>query len=163
VDIRNPILDAFIGGWQLSGITNFRSGNYFTIGVSGDRAQVLAGSQRADGTGVAPSRLDPRTNGLLGLNKAAYATPAMYVFGNLARNTQQGFGVNNWDVGFNKDFMITKISEAARLQLRFEWFNFWNHTQFGNPAATVNIPSTFGLVSSARDPRILQIAGKFYW
>ena len=160
--VANPILDGVVGGWQLSGITNFRAGQYFSIGVAGDRANVLAGSQRADATGVKPSKLDPRTNGLLGLDKAAYATPAPYVFGTLARNTQPGFGINNFDVAINKDFLISKISEAARLQLRFEWFNFVNHTQFNNPAATINIP-TFGLVNSARDPRILQIAGKFYW
>jgi hypothetical protein len=163
VNIQNPILDGLIGGWALSGITNFRSGFYYTIVAANDLANVLAGEQRADGTGVKPSRLDPRTNGLLGFDRAAYATPARGYFGNLGRNTQYGFGVNNWDLGANKNFAIRKLGEGGRLQIRAEWFNFFNHTQFNNPSATVNVTSNFGLVNSTRDPRILQVAGKFYW
>jgi hypothetical protein len=34
---------------------------------------------------------------LLGLDRSAYSTPARATFGNLARNMQPGFGVNNWD------------------------------------------------------------------
>jgi hypothetical protein len=151
-----------VGGWQLSGITNFRSGPYFSIGVATDLANVLAGEQRANATGTKPSRLDPRTNGLLGFDRSAYAIPARGVFGNLARSTQQGFGANNWDVGINKDFKIAKLGEQSRLQIRLEWFNFFNHAQFSSPAGTVNVPN-FGLVNGARDPRILQLAGKFYW
>jgi hypothetical protein len=98
----------------------------------------------------------------MGLDRSAYSIPSRGVFGNLGRNTQPGFGVNNWDLGINKDFMISKLGEGARLQLRFEFFNVWNHTQFNNPATTINV-ANFGLVNSARDPRILQIAGKFYW
>ena len=93
---------------------------------------------------------------------AAYSTPARGTFGNLGNYTQQGFGINNWDLSINKNFAISKLGEAGRLQIRAEWFNFFNHTQFNNPASIVN-QSTFGLVNSTLDPRILQIAGKFYW
>jgi hypothetical protein len=43
--------------------------------------------------------------------------------------------------------------------LRFEAFNLFNHAQFMNPTGEIN--STFGVVTSARDPRILQVAAKF--
>jgi hypothetical protein len=162
VNVQNAVLDGFIGGWELSGITNFRSGMYFTIGVSGDLANALAGSRYADATGVKPKKLDPRTNNLLGFDRAAYVTPARGVFGNLARNTQQGFGINNWDVGVNKNFMLPFLGESGRLQIRAEWFNFWNHTQFRGISGTVNI-TNFGLVNSTFDPRILQVAAKLYW
>lgn len=62
-------------------------------------------------------------------------------------------------MGMNKDFPISKLSEASRLQLRFEFFNVFNHTQFNNAATTVNVVN-FGLVNSARDPRILADRGK---
>ena len=120
------------------------------------------GSQRANATGIEATKLDPRTSGLLGLDRAAYALPARGTFGNLARNTQPGFGINNWDVSMNKNFAMPMLGESGRLQLRFEWFNFFNHTQFNNPNATFNTP-TFGLVTSALDPRILQIAGRLQW
>ena len=163
VNIQNGFLDAFIGGWELSGITNFRSGMYFSIGVSGDLTNTLAGERRADATGVTPKKFDPRTHNLLGFDTSAYKTPAKGVYGNLARNTQQGFGINNWDLGVNKNFSIPKLGESSRLQIRAEWFNFFNHTQFKGISATVNIPSNFGLVNSTYDPRILQVAAKLYW
>jgi hypothetical protein len=161
--IQNRVVDAVIGGWQLSGITNFRSGMPMTIGTSGDLARVGTGSQRADATGVRPRRLDPRTNELRGFDTTAYGVPAIGTFGNLARNTQPGFGLNNWDVGINKNFEIRYLGEASRLQVRAEWFNFFNHTQFRGIGTTVNVPSSFGIVNSAHDPRILQVAAKLYW
>jgi hypothetical protein len=162
VPIQNWLLDGVFGGWELSGIINFQSGRYFTIGTSGDIARVSTGGQRANATGAKPKKLDPRTSGLLGLDKAAYATPALGTFGNLARNTQPGFGINQWDIGFNKNFGIRWLGEQSRLQLRAEFFNFFNHTQFNNPFGTVNV-GNFGLVNGTSDPRILQLAGKLYW
>lgn len=162
VDIRNPFLNGVIGGWQVNGIVNFRSGSPYTVVTTGDIANVATGGQRANATGVAVAKLDPRTNGLLGLDRAAYSLPARGTFGNAARNTQPGFGVNNWDMSLSKNFAMPFLGEAGRLQLRFEWFNFFNHTQFFNPGSTFNTP-TFGLVTSAADPRILQIAGRLQW
>ena len=162
-NIDNPALNAIAGGWQVNGIANFRTGMPYTISTANDLANVGTGNQRANATGVEPQKLDPRTNNLLGLDPAAYSTPARGTYGNLARNTQPGFGVNNWDFSAIKNFAIPPLGESSRLQLRFEWFNFFNHTQFFNPAATQNVPATFGIVTSAADPRILQIAGKLYW
>jgi hypothetical protein len=161
--VENGALDAVIGGWQVNGIANFRNGMPYTISTASDLANVGTGGQRANATGTPPRKLDPRTNNLYGLDPAAYATPARGTFGNLARNTQPGFGVNNWDFSAVKNFGIPPLGEQSRLQLRFEWFNFFNHTQFFNPAATQNVPATFGIVTSAQDPRILQIAAKLYW
>ena len=162
INIENKVADYIIGGWQLNGIVNFRSGAPFTIATSGDLARVGSGSQRANATGVASRKQDPRVNGLIGLDRAAYSTPAFGTFGNAARNTQPGFGVNQWDVSVNKNFPIGFLGEAAKFQLRFEWFNFFNHTQFFNPISTQNV-ATFGRVTGAADPRILQIAGRLQW
>ena len=162
VNLQNKLLDGILGGWEMSGITNFISGMNFTIVAANDPANVLAGEERANATGVPIQKLDPRTNNLLGFVTAAYATPAKGTFGNLGRNTQRGFGINNWDVSFSKYYHMPGMGEASRLQIRAEFFNFFNHTKFNNPTATVNV-STFGLVNSTRDPRILQLAGKLYW
>ncbi|HZO54198.1 MAG TPA: TonB-dependent receptor [Bryobacteraceae bacterium] len=162
-NISNSVANAIAGGWQVNGITNFRTGMPYTIATANDIANVGTGNQRANSTGIEPTKLDPRTSGLLGLDRAAYSTPARATFGNLARNTQPGFGINNWDFSAIKNLSVPWISDAGRLQLRFEWFNFFNHTQFFNPAATQNVPATFGFVTAAADPRILQIAGKLYW
>ena len=65
-------------------------------------------------------------------------------------------------MSLSKNFSMPFLGEAGKLQLRFEWFNFFNHTQFFNPGSTFNTP-TFGLVTSAADPRIMQIAGRLQW
>ncbi|MBI3679448.1 MAG: carboxypeptidase regulatory-like domain-containing protein [Acidobacteria bacterium] len=162
-NISNSLLNAVAGGWQVNGIVNFRSGMPYSISTASDIANVGTGGQRANAAGSPPRKLDPRTSGLLGLDRAAYATPARATFGNLSRNTQPGFGINNWDFSAIKNFGLPWLGESAKLQFRFEWFNFFNHTQFLNPAATQNVPATFGIVTGALDPRILQIAGKIYW
>ena len=159
IDIQNSVLNAIIGGWQLNGIVNMRTGAPFSISTAGDIARVGSGSQRANATGLPSAKIDPRVNGLIGLDRAAYSTPALGTFGTAARNTQPGFGVNQWDVSLAKNFALSPLGENGKLQLRFEWFNFFNHTQFFNPIATQNA-ATFGRVTAAADPRILQIAGR---
>ena len=99
----------------------------------------------------------------MGFDRAAYSTPARGTFGNLGRNTQRGFGINNWDLGVNKNFAISALGEASRLQIRAEFFNVFNHTQFRGIGTTQNVPVTFGIVNSTYDPRILQLAGKLYF
>src|SRR5262249_55157813 len=114
VNIQNKFLDGLAGGWELSGITSFISAMNFTIVATGDPANVGAGTERANATSVKPQRLDPRTNGLLGFNTAAYATPAKGTFGNLGNYTQQGYGINDWDVSFSKNFTMSRLHEAWR-------------------------------------------------
>jgi hypothetical protein len=162
IDLQNPVADFVLGGWQFNTIVNFRSGAPFSVTTTGDLARVGSGTQRPNATGVGAGKLDPRTNGLIGLDRGAYATPALGTFGNTARNTQPGFGVNQWDVSLSKNFPLQFISEVSKFQLRFEWFNFFNHTQFFNPVATQNV-ATFGRVTAAADPRIMQIAGRLQW
>ncbi len=163
IDIPNSILNGFLGGWELGGITTIQSGMPLTITSTGDIAQVGTANQRGNATGIPTGMLNPRTNNLLGFITTAYTTPAAGSFGNLGRNTQRGFGINEWDLGVNKNFAIRQIGEAGRLQIRAEFFNIWNHTQFTGIGTVVNQPATFGIVNSALPPRILQLAGKLYF
>jgi Carboxypeptidase regulatory-like domain/TonB dependent receptor len=163
MDIRNPLVNGFLGGWELSGITAMIAGMPLNITTSGDLAEVGTGNQRASATGSPVGKLNPRTTGLLGFVTDAYAAPALGSFGNLSRNTQPGFGLNNWDMGINKNFAIPKIGESGRLQVRAEFFNIWNHTQFNGIGTVANQKATFGIVNSTLTPRILQLAAKIYF
>ena len=68
-------------------------------------------------------------------------------------------GIINTDFGMSKR---TRITESLAFEIRGEFFNIFNHTQFNNPSGNIS-SSRFGLVSSARDPRIGQVSAKFYW
>jgi hypothetical protein len=46
------------------------------------------------------------------------------------------------------------------MQLRFEFFNFFNNVNFNGPGTTVANTSSFGMITSAGDPRIMQAAAK---
>jgi hypothetical protein len=67
-------------------------------------------------------------------------------------------GIKNWDFSILKD---TKVSEGLLVQFRAEFFNGWNHTQFGD-ADTSLFPGEFGRITSLRiDPREIQFGLKF--
>jgi hypothetical protein len=70
-----------------------------------------------------------------------------------------GPGINNFDLALLKD---TRIRESMQLQFRAEAFNVFNHARFGNPSGNFNNSGAggFGYVTSARDPRIMQLALK---
>jgi hypothetical protein len=69
------------------------------------------------------------------LNPAAFATPAPGTFGNLPRNALKGPSFAQFDMVFNKRF---PIRERMNVEFRTEVFNIFNHTNFANPAATLN-------------------------
>jgi hypothetical protein len=99
-----------------------------------------------------PSRLTFRTY----FNTSLFSNEQLGQFGNSSRRFFHGPGLNNWNIALLK---TTKITESKELQLRFEGFNVFNHAQFQNPTGEIN--STFGVVTSTRDPRIMQVAAKF--
>jgi hypothetical protein len=66
-----------------------------------------------------------------------------------------GPGFNNWDLAFHKN---TRITERVNLEFRGELFNAFNHAQFQNPDG--DVAGNMGVVTSARDPRIGQLALK---
>jgi hypothetical protein len=67
-------------------------------------------------------------------------------------------GFERFDLGLFRNF---KIHEGLKFQLRGEAFNLLNHTNLGSPGVASTTSSTFGKITSARDNRILQVAGKF--
>ena len=76
-----------------------------------------------------------------------------------SRRFFHGPGFNNWDFGLHKN---TRITERTTLQFRAEFFNIFNHAQFNNPNGNFT-SSQFGVVTSAKDPRIGQLSMKFLW
>jgi hypothetical protein len=78
------------------------------------------------------------------------------VGGDSARRFFYGPGINNFDIALHK---MMKVRERIIFEYRAEFFNAFNHAQFLNPSGNI-ISSTFGDVTSARDPRIIQMALK---
>ena len=52
------------------------------------------------------------------------------------------------------------VREKIKMNLRWEMFNMFNHARFGNPGVNVNSANTFGVITGALDPRIMEVAAK---
>jgi hypothetical protein len=159
-------------GWTLSGITRFATGVPVTFASFGDNylVQVQNNGVNAtsidmpnyDGTGYKINR-DPR-NGKPFFNPAAFTPNALGTQGNSKRRMFYGPGIDNFDMALRK---VTNFSESRSLEVRLEMFNVFNHAQFfGGNSVDGNIDNqgkTFGFVTKAADPRIGQIAAKFWF
>jgi hypothetical protein len=166
--------------WEVSGITQFQSG--FPIRLNTEDDTELINSLFFLGTEapslVAPfQKLDPRkVYSNLGLTTAGYwfnpndfATAAtnpgapVPPLGSFNNGTQRticcGPGLIDWDFSVHKKIAL---SETKYIQFRAEIFNVFNHTNYSNPDGGFSDgTSSFGLITSAGDPRLLQFALKF--
>ncbi|MGH9404241.1 MAG: carboxypeptidase regulatory-like domain-containing protein [Terriglobia bacterium] len=149
-----------LGGWQLSGITSLYSGLPLTIGSSADSAHCGCGGYRANLIGNANS--GPKSVNEW-FNTGAFAAPANNTFGDAARNIVYGAGIDNFDVSLFKNFAgipFPANKEGATLQLRFEFFNFFNTTQFNSFSTTLQ-NGNFGQATGTRLPREIQLGAQF--
>jgi len=170
-------------GWQLSGITRFSTGLPITLLELDDNSLIgtpCAGPNcnGIDTPNVAPGPLnltDPRS-GKPYFNTSLFSSEQLGQLGNSSRRYFSGPGINNWDMALAKDF---PLHEQMHLEFRAEFFNVFNHAQFvgtsglGTPGtgtcvtagpgqSCADVPgSSFGLITTARDPRIGQLALKF--
>lgn len=176
---QSKVADLTLGGWQVSGIYQYTSGNPQTIGfnIPGISNPQLTGSF-TEGARIwlvgdptaGISGKDPYFN----INPDAYRAPLRGSIGVEAPNRYFILpGVNNWNMSVTK---IIRFREGReQLQFRADAFNAFNHTQFSDYNRTLNFrsladptptnvtrgPGGFGAVSGFRDPRILQLMVRF--
>ncbi|HKE25950.1 MAG TPA: TonB-dependent receptor [Bryobacteraceae bacterium] len=144
----NPILDAFIGGWQANGIYTFRTGVPSSASLSSALASQevnTGGSDRPDQIGPAALAAGQRSLAQY-FNTAAFISlpPASYVFGNAGRDTIRGPSFSNLDASLFKNF---QFKERFKLQIRGEFFNAVNHPNYGQPGTSLG-SATFGTITS---------------
>jgi hypothetical protein len=149
------LTNAIVAGWEVAGITYLRTGTPFSLGITTTQTGWRAIRPNAIGVG-ALSQSDR------GLNRwfdaSAYSLPAPFTYGNSSRNSLFGPGDIVFDVSLLKNFSIL---ERVKAQLRGEFFNLPNHANFLNPATNISVPSTVGRITSAGDPRQVQLGIKF--
>ncbi|HXH50840.1 MAG TPA: TonB-dependent receptor [Terriglobia bacterium] len=164
---------AVLGGWSFQGISRLTTGFPIGMGHGGDWSLCgCSGVDRPNWTGQSIQKFDPRNDVVVnGSVKHPYFSqdtffpeygrdpnnPILGVPGNAGRAFFHGPGIINFDLALHKDF---KFTETIGLQYRAEFFNAFNHAQFNNPSGSFT-SSNFGFVTSARDPRIIQMALKF--
>src|SRR3954470_7592695 len=153
---------ALLAGWQLNGILTLQTGNPFNVTAGVDRSFSGVGLDRPDVIGPVRTYNDAPNGSKVAHffdTTSAFALPALGTFGNAGRNILTGPGFANLDAGLFKQI---RLDESRRFELRWEVFNTLNHPNFLNPTASFS-SSNFGRILSARDPRIMQVAAKFYF
>lgn len=152
---------AVLGGWQFNGILTLQTGFPFTVNAGVDRSLAAINRDRADILRQ-PEVYSGRSRGeqvARYFDTTAFRLPDLGTFGTVGRNTVTGPGLANFDAAMFKDFRFT---EKRYLQFRWEVFNSVNRPNFNNPVAAVSNVN-FGRITSARDPRIMQMALKLYY
>ncbi len=155
----SPVAGAILGGWQLTGVVTANTGSPINVGIPRDIANIgpRVQAQRPDlvgdplaGVSGAPEQF---------LNKAAFAEPAPYTFGNAGRNIVTGPSLFQMDFGLYKNFRIT---ETVGLQVRSEYFNLFNNVNFGAPNANFDSPAfgTIGALAAGQTARQIQMGVK---
>lgn len=147
---EDGVLGKILGGFQINGITTLRSGLPLIVrGASNgaaDRPNIIR-SARLSRDERSPDRWFDTT---------AFAAPAPFTFGNVPRalSDARGPGFASFDFSLVKNI---RLMERARLQLRAETFNLFNHVNFDQP--NVNFLSGgFGTITGAGEPRRVQLA-----
>jgi hypothetical protein len=161
---NGDIAKRFTAGWALSGVSTFASGQPIQLSESDDNS--LSGTfndsidepSYAVNGGSLYSNRNPRS-GQPYFNPHYFVPEPLGQVGNASRRFFTGPGIFNSDMALLKD---TQITESTQLQFRVEAFNIFNHAQFNNPSGNVDNVGQggFGYVTSARDPRIMQVALK---
>ena len=84
--------------------------------------------------------------------------PALGTFGTAGKGILRGPGNATVNFGVSKTFHIV---ENHQLQFRAEFFNLLNRVNFGNPGLAVGNAGTFGKITTAGDPRVIQFALRY--
>jgi hypothetical protein len=177
---RNDWVGKAFGGWQINGILIAYTGEPLSItsgrgtfnrqGRSGiNRADLLAGmtaddlrrstSVRREGNGV--FFFDPSLIGSDGRAATSlFRNPRAGTLGSL------GHGVLSDPPTWNFDFSAFKrvqITERTNLEIRFEFINLFNHTNFDGPNSDINSVN-FGRITGLEEgPRVIQLGARLNW
>jgi hypothetical protein len=178
---QNRFVKTVFDGWQISDITTYiPTGAALNVSMSTNpTVNYFSGGDGARPLLIGnPNLPSSQRNANQWFNTAAFAEPIAMTAAQCASgtcpavswvntgNTPQGVirgpGRNTFNTAIFKNF---KIRERLNAQFRAEAYNTFNHTQFNAigtsvkyNASGVNTDTTWGQVTSVRDPRIMQFA-----
>jgi hypothetical protein len=160
----------FLAGWNLAAVVTIQSGSALTIadtnannvfGISEDRAELTPNCTTNQLVRGGP--IQSKLNGYF--NDSCLTTPPIIgadgigtAFGNSQTGIVDGPGQANLDLAVTKTVLLPWPREKSTVELRAEFYNAFNHPQFGNPDTNFTSP-TFGVISStAVNSRVVQLA-----
>jgi len=135
----SPVLNAIIGGWRTTGIWRFDPGQPLVMGLANANNPMPFYGQQPELTGT--PRRNHGANWLTQYfaNPEVFQEPASFTLGNTPRtlSSVSAPGTANSDMSLMKEFSLSRLREGANLEYRLEFFNAFNHPQFGGPNTSV--------------------------
>ena len=160
---NHGLLGRTLGGWEVSGVSQFQSGAPLNVLGSVDQAGVGPGngSQPWNNNGSSPSISSQafsfsNADKNYWFNPAVFTLPAPGTFGSAGKGIIRGPSSQIWNIGLRKNFAVR---EKMRFQLRGEAFNFMNHPNWSNPTTTAT-SAAFGKVQAKTGNRDVQVAAR---
>jgi hypothetical protein len=173
----NPLVDAIVGGWQISAVNTAQGGTPFNITYTPNSANVVSPQISATYRGAneyRPNRVPGQdvvlchsghsclkdeiaSNGSIQyVNYAAFTLPAtkdansnlLSPFGNAARNPGRTPNFYETDLDLNKRFN-TPV-DRMKIEFRTELYNVFNHTNLYLPAS--GLGGTLSTAASVNNP-----------
>lgn len=155
-------------GWSLYPIASWQSGFPLDVGDNLQRSTSKpgpsgAGDQelvRANLVGNGVQILNPYDSTLAQYFSAGnFTRTGVTGYGTAPRNLFYGPGRTNVDMSIAKATALTNGEHPLSFELRADFFNMFNITEFKSPNTTIT-SSFFGQITTTYDPRIIQLAGK---
>ncbi len=144
-------------GFTVMGFGTFQSGAPFTVNLPNDNANIGPGPAQRPDVLSNPNLAASQQTVDHWFDTSAFVMPQQYTFGNAGRNIVTGDGLANVDLSMLKQI---KLREGMNLQIRGEFFNAFNHTNFADSPGRIAFTPSFGRYFAAQDPRQVQIAMK---
>ena len=150
------VLGAIANDWTVTSLITLQSGvPLAVIQTTNFNAFAGFGVQRPNLVGDPTPPADQRTPSHW-FNTAAFEVAPMFKIGTASRNPVRGPSYRDVDLALMRRI---PVGASRTLEVRAEVFNLLNTTNFGAPAGTAGIPA-FGTITSALDPRVVQLAMK---
>lgn len=154
--LSRGIASKVLGNWTLGNVTRLYSGPPFTVVTNTNSTGAFSsGPQRANVIANPSLPADERSP-TRWFNTAAFAQPANYTFGDEARSSVRGPGFADLDFSLIRNVNFT---ESKLLQIRGEFFNALNHTNFQTPNNTFG-SAAFGTITTANAARQIQLGAR---
>jgi hypothetical protein len=156
----NPGVNAVLGNWELTVIEKATSG--FPVFIVDSNNSSGVNFENNGNSLMRPNQVCNPTSGSSSLseffNTACFVQPPAGELGNASRTPLSGPDFVNTDFSAIKHFVFR---ENMHLDFRAEFFNLFNHAQFGLPGTDLNSPATFGVINTTvNNPRLVQFALK---
>jgi len=173
----NPVLDAVVGGWQISAVNTAQGGTPFNIGYTPNSANVVSPQISATYRGANEYRpnivpgsdvvlchsghsclknINAANGSIQYVNYAAFTLPAtkdangnlLSPFGNAPRNP--GRTPNFFETDFDMNKRFNTPVERMKVEFRAELYNIFNHTNLYLPAS--GLGGTLSTATSINNP-----------